>query len=150
MKFLKKITYRPISDDLDLTPRQKWVLRRVEFWQQTLEPLGLQPWRTNVSFMDEPEGKDNALAACHTSEAYDTCTFQFAHDHVEDAEKYQLDETIVHEWLHVLFRDYNQSISSVYDQLAPAVAEQWDTQMNHELEGVIEKLARTICALHSE
>jgi hypothetical protein len=134
----------------DLPRDMKRLLRRIDFWQRHLAPLGLAPYRTHVGYVEETQGKEGAAASCHNSVHYDTVWFEFRQDYVEKAEKWQLDETIIHEWLHVLFRDYDSAVNYAGDYMSPQVREMWECQVEHELEGVIEKLARTIRMLHAK
>jgi len=57
---------------------------------------------------------------------------------------------IVHELLHILWRDLDVATASVRDYLAPGVASLWEDAINHETEGLIEFIARLAVELDAE
>ena len=132
----------------DIEPDLKRLLKRIEFWQRKLEPLGLKRWRLEVSYTDEVEGHKGAVATASPSTHYDTVWFQFERAYVEEADRWKLDETIIHEWLHVLMRDLDTAIHYASEYMSPQVCELWECQVEHEREGLIEALARAIRMLH--
>ena len=108
-------------------------------------PLGLGHWTIDqVSIADETPGGPNAEACVQPSYAYDTCTFWFTHSFVESASLRALDEAIIHEWVHVFMRDFDQTISSVDDELSPATERIWSDRIHHEREGVVDRIARAL------
>lgn len=125
--------------------------KRVEAWQKRLGMLGLAQYDIDrVSTTDAP-GSNEYSAACVTPSAnYDRAVFEFRNDIVDwayDNENFEyLDQTIIHEWLHVVFQSQQNAIELVHNKLAPDVAEVWDEQLTHELERLIDRLARQIYA----
>lgn len=133
----------------DTPPDMKRLLNRIEFWQRKLQPLGLRQWRPEVTYTEEVEGtRYDAVASCSTSTHYDSVWFQFQQEYVRTQPRWKLDETIIHEWLHVLFRDLDAAVGYAEDYMAPQVREMWDMQVEHERERLIESLARTIRMLY--
>lgn len=124
---------------------------RVEVWQHRLAVLGLGHWRIEgVTICDEVPGVNGSEAAVQPSFQYDSATFWFRADFVENAAEQVLDETIIHEWLHVAMRNLDQAMDSINDSLSPAAREVWQDRINFEREVLIDRLARQIYALHSE
>lgn len=123
------------------------LLRLVKRWQKELAPLGIGHWEVSVQITNEITGKENAQAGVHYASSYDRCLMQFL---PETADNYtRIDHTIVHEWLHIAFRDLAQSILSVDDALSQGVRLQWEDWVDHEEEGLIDRLATLIVALHA-
>jgi hypothetical protein len=79
---------------------------------------------------------------------YDSCKFWFRQSYVENATDRELDETIVHEWLHVSMRDLDSAIEAAEDQFSPAAREIWEARVLHEREAFIEHLARAIVDMY--
>lgn len=119
---------------------------RVEFWQKRLAPLGLQHWRFTVEVVDEAGGEPNNNAAVSYSLRYDSAIIQFAREFLADPDTNEqtIDESILHELMHVVMRDYGQAIDSIETHLAPPAKAVWHDQLHHELEGVVERLARAL------
>ena len=125
------------------------VAKRVEFWRDRMIPLGLSHWRVDqVSVVDEIPGRSTAKATVQPSHSYDSVIFWFDHDFVVEASQRDLDETILHEWVHVLMRDFDQAIESVEFDLSTAGRERWSDWVNHEREGIVDRLARTLYVLY--
>lgn len=128
---------------MNITPIQ--LARRVEKWRDRLGPLGLAHWRiTCVAICDETPGGPDAEATVRTSNTYDSCSFYFNSEFLEDCTEEELDETIIHEWLHVMMRDLDQAIHAIDFQLAPAAEDQWSSRIQHEREGLIDRLSRQL------
>ena len=125
--------------------------KRVEMWQKRLTSLGLGHWRIEgVTIADDPPGYGDAQAAVQPSDQYDSVRFWFQTEYVENATERELDETILHEWMHVAMRSLDQAIESVEYGLSPAAREVWRDRVQFEREGLVDRLARQIYALHSE
>lgn len=123
--------------------------KRVKFWQQKLAPLGVGHWRVDVKIVEEPQGKPNSKAAVRSSAQYDTCWMEFAIADLAVATPDDLDETIIHEWLHVAFRDFDHAVrEGIYDNFPRIAEDLWEARVDHEREGIIDRLARTILELN--
>lgn len=124
--------------------------KRVQFWQFTLHELGLTGWEIDrITLTDAPFGSPDANAAVMPHHTYDRVSFEFNH-HVEDFQPSELDRTIVHEWLHVAMRDFDQAVDEAEDSLAPAAAEMWEARVKHEREGVVDRMAWLLVQLADE
>ena len=119
--------------------------KRVEFWQKQLSGLGVGHWRIEqVSCVNEVPGAQGSLAGVFPSGQYASATFWFQNEHIDNSTPREVDETIVHEWLHVVMRDLDAALDSVDEHLAPAVEEMWKSRVTHEREALVDMLARDI------
>lgn len=118
---------------------------RVHFWQEELEPLGLGHWRVDaVNVVDETPGGSEAKATVQVSHFYDSCTFWFTNSFLDEANDDDLNETIIHEWLHVAMRDFDAAIEEAEEQFGTEACSQWTARVRHAREGFVERLARQI------
>lgn len=122
---------------------------RVETWQERLAPLGLSAWKFSVHTRDVVPGTPNSQASVTSAENYDSAAFYFRHDFLEGADDEELDITIIHEWLHLLFRDFDNAIELVQPWMPDATYDTFDENIRQRREGVIERLARALYAFHS-
>lgn len=124
--------------------------KRVEFWQNRLVPLGLGHWRIDqVSVVEDMPNGARAKATVQPSHTYDSVVFWFAQDFVAEANQRDIDETILHEWVHVFMRDFDQAVESVEYELSPAAQSRWGDWVGHEREGLVDRVARTLYMLYT-
>ena len=123
--------------------------KRVEAWRDRMVYLGIGHFRIDsVSVVDETPGGPTAGATVIPSHTYDSCRFYFTISFLESIESpRQLDETIIHEWLHVAMRDLDQAIESAEDDMTGTARETWNSRITHEREGLVDRLARQVYAL---
>lgn len=122
--------------------------KRVEKWRDRLVCLGLDHWRIDaVHVVDETPGGPWAKATVRPSHSYDSCEFWFTFDFMAEATERELDETILHEWLHVVMRDLDQAVESVESELSSGYREAWSDRVRHEREWLIDAMARQIYLL---
>src|SRR3954451_17356626 len=95
---------------MKITPVQ--LAERVEAWQKRLEPLGVGHFRIEcVTLTDEVPGQSiDADAGVAANPDYDLARFYFNNDFLEQVDAQPLDETILHEWVHVAMRDHDNAI----------------------------------------
>lgn len=129
--------------------------KRVEAWQSHLGPLGLTQYTIDkVSTVDEPGGNPDSAACVTPSQNYDRCRFEFQNDMVDEAyesgDLAYLDQTILHEWLHVAFQRFENAIEMPHDYLAPMVSEIWEEALRQAREQLIDRLARQLYAAYQE
>lgn len=128
---------------MKLTPIQ--LAKRVEQWQKRLPLLGVGHVTIKcVTLCDETPGGPQAKATVQSSTHYDEAHFWFTFDFIAECDEAELDQTIIHEWVHVAMRDLDSAIESVDEQLSPAVNEVWTDRLEHEREGLVDKIARQI------
>lgn len=126
--------------------------KRVEKWQRTLVELGIAHYRIEqVTITDIMPNADHgdADASVMTSEKYDSYIIWFKDEFLERTTSRRLDETIVHELLHVWMRDLDESLSSVEDYMSSGAHAEWTERVDHAREGMIEGMARLIVRLHN-
>ena len=125
---------------MNITPIQ--LAKRVEKWQRALAYLGVGHVRIDrVTITDDmPQGSD-ANAAVWVANHYDRCTFFFRSEYLEEADARSLDETIVHEWVHVAMRDFDSALEVVEEWMPPGTFRDWSERVDHEREGFVERLA---------
>ena len=134
-----------------MTTRQ--LTERIERWQRRLSMLGIDQFRIeSVTQTDEIPAAKTAIAnaGVSVSENYDIVHFYFNTDFVSGASKQTLDETIIHEWLHVAFRDLDNTLSLVRPWMPEATFDMYDDQLFHIRESLIDRLARALYALHAK
>jgi hypothetical protein len=118
---------------------------RIEFWLEELWTLGIGHWRIkDVEIVDEVDGQPDGKAGVWTSDYYDSCSFQFCRDDLPEGINREVDETIVHELLHVAWRDLAQASKIPSGSMSRDVAWELESRVEHETEGIIERLARLI------
>lgn len=124
--------------------------KRVEKWGKTLSTLGVAHFVIDrVVLCDETPAGRGYCAEVVTMASYDSASFYFTHNFLEDVEARELDQTIIHEWVHVAMRDLDQAITSIDPQLSPAAQHLWCDRVHHEREGLVERLALTLYDMHT-
>lgn len=132
-----------------MTERQ--LQKRVDYWAKRLRPLGLGHWDFNVNVVGEEDmDRTNSDAEVTPSTQYDSARIEFKDSSYILMDQDTLDWTIIHELLHVVFRDYDSIVHLVTQELGATAKELAEHQIEHEMEGVIERLARTIFILSKE
>ncbi len=123
--------------------------KRVETWQHRLGPLGVGHFRIEaVHLTDETPNGKSANASVWCPRHYDNAEFWFTHDFLEETDERGLDETIIHEWLHVAWRDMDEALDRVEAWMPPHAYVDFEDIVNHEREGLIERAARMIADLY--
>ncbi len=129
------------------TPVQ--LAERVEEWQHRLALLGVGHFRiTSVTIDDETPAGPHAQASAQMSTSYDNVRMWFKHDYIEVCGERDLDETIVHEWLHVAMRDFDSAIDAVEAWMPKQTYDAFEERVDHEREGVVDRVSRTIVAFY--
>lgn len=133
--------------EAELTIEPVELAQRVEAWRDKLRFLGIGSVQiTCVSVVDETPSGPHANASVSVSENYAKARFWFTHRFLEECEvDDDLNVVIIHEWLHVAFRDHDKLIRDTVDNwLAPHSLHDFEDRWEHEQEGLIDKLAYTI------
>lgn len=124
--------------------------KRVAYWCGQLQ---LDPWTVSVSIVDDPHGQGlgESNAAVGTAAHYLYAEVEFATEWARaDLSQHERDVTIVHELLHCLFRDIDKAVESVSHLAGMSVFSVFNDRYNHELEQLIDRLARVIVTLHDK
>lgn len=129
-----------------MTERQ--LLKRVKFWQRTLVDLGLQHWRIEECAIEHEDAMESRAASVGTSKQYASVWFKFRRDFLDEAPTDKIDETIIHEWLHVYLRDLEEAKDGAETWFTTAAWTDFEERYEHETEGVVEGMARLIVRLH--
>lgn len=122
-----------------MTPAQqkKQMRRIVTGWAQA---LCLHAWTIQVAWDEEPEDED-AWASVEISDLYDQATIRFRKDW-HDHDLYQKNRIVVHELLHILFRDYSAAARSIgIVGLSADARAVWSDRCHDEEEGLVDRLA---------
>ncbi len=124
--------------------------KRVAYW---CGKLHLDPWKITTSIVEDPhharENGRTVAASVRTAADYLKAEIEFAQDWVDaNPSDDERDQTIVHELLHCLFRDLDNSALSVSDALGAVAESFFEERYRHELEQLIDRLAWTIVQIH--
>jgi hypothetical protein len=123
----------------------------IEDWQDKLGTLGILHWRIKeVTIGPSPPGGENANASVWSSSSYDTCEFYFKDSYIEEATQQDVEETIIHEWLHVAWRDMDRASEAGASWFTQAAWDDWSARFDHEREGLIDRLSRAFYELHND
>lgn len=121
-----------------LTQHRRRVGRLITEWRGR---LALDHFVIDVIWSEEPENPD-ALASVEVSDLYDHAEMRFRGDFV-DHDLEMLNRIVVHELLHILFRDMGQAVRSVgiVGALSSDVRILWHDRCHDAEEGLIDRLA---------
>jgi len=122
------------------------LIERVEYWQGI---LGLTHWTIKVELVEECDAGPHNSAAVRPSVYYTTADLQVTESAMEKDE-YERDAIIVHELIHILFRDLTEASHVPLKFLNRDVAELYSDRLDFETEGVVDVLARSIAALSTQ
>lgn len=111
---------------------------RVELWRDRLAP----EWRITLD-PNAPPGHEDAVASCQADNDYEHARMHFT-DYCLGLELPVIDKVIIHEILHLLFREGRRCWDAVDGQVHRDVRTAVDHQHDSWEERVIERLARTI------
>ena len=116
--------------------------QRVTYWKGVLQ---CEHVRVYVEIEDGTNER-GAYATCIPHPHYDQMRVVFKPEQFEQVPR-DLDEVVVHELLHFLFRDYNAAAAALEDEVGEGVQSVFADRLEHEEERVVDKLARVIVAL---
>lgn len=116
---------------------------RIEAWQKRLASLGVAHYE--IERVTITEGEDSTRAA-HVQcwKKYDRCVFVFRQEFLDDATADELDQVILHEWIHVAMRDFDEVLEQVEPWMPKATYEMWENVVEHEREGVVDRVATAL------
>lgn len=119
--------------------------KRIEAWQTHLTPLGLAAYRIESVSTTDLEGH---LANVTPASDYDSVWFEFDNGFVDqcyvEGDFDKLDQIILHEWVHVAFKDYYRAIQMVEDQLSDPMIAGWKDVLEHANEALVDRMARQL------
>lgn len=129
---------------------QEQLTKRVAFWQKRLAPLGIGHFDAEYVgiVLETPAGPD-AAAASFISTSYDVVRMWYKAEFLDDCEKEQLDQLIIHEWVHVALRDLVRTHDILHRYLPPASLEDFEDRVLHEQEKVIDRIANALLSAYS-
>lgn len=114
----------------------------VRVWQGR---LGLERWKIEVEFSNNPA---DFYAEANPSVQYESCTLVFSPGWSELTVEL-VDQTVVHELLHLLHRDVDTAVEAARSQLHPQASGQIEKRYEHAMEGFIDRLATRLVELAS-
>lgn len=79
---------------------------------------------------------------------YDLAHFYFNNSFIENTTASELDETILHEWVHVAFRDYDNAVKLSKPWFPDAAWETFDRNIDHHKETIVDRMAKTLYAFY--
>lgn len=112
-------------------------------WQGTLK---LDHWRLEVKFVEQAHTEDGnaVIATCDPSDDYDQAKIEITRSTLKEKD---CEETIVHELLHVVFREV-EGVQALYrPAVLNVVADTIDVALLHAVEGTVDRLAYVLVAL---
>lgn len=112
-------------------------------WKKNLR---LDHWL--IEIVDEEPDNQDALASVMPAESYDRATIRFASSWPEWPPAFA-ERVVVHELLHIVFRDLVEAEQSIYDALSHDARVLYSRRLDHELEGVIDRLAERFVEVSS-
>jgi hypothetical protein len=93
---------------------------------------------------DTPFGEESSCASVRIDGLYDSFRVEIRTDWLRGATPEEADRVAVHELLHVVMRDLDTAYKQITETAGSTDSEDW---YNHEKEGLIDRVARTIVAL---
>jgi hypothetical protein len=120
-------------------------LRRIiRTWQKRLK---MEHIIIEVDLDIEPQN-ENALASVAPHEMYDRANMNFEGSWVNWT-PFELNRVVVHELLHILFRDYNNAVTGIGQAgiLSHQVQSLWNDTCNNAEEALIDRLAHRLVEL---
>lgn len=120
------------------------MLRTIRTWQKRLK---LEHIKLDIKLDEEPEHPE-ALASVYPDALYDCATMLFRADWPTH-EPFELNRIVVHELLHIMFRDFGRAVRSVGHAgiLSHQVQVLWHEQCEDAEEGLIDRLAHRLVEL---
>lgn len=118
--------------------------KRVEFWQKKLPLLGIGHFQIERVITTDEMPDEGAIAQVQPSEKYDTCSFWFYNDYVDNADPSDLDLTIIHEWIHVAMRDLDVALQPVESWMPEATYRDFAHGVDLRRETFVDRLARQL------
>lgn len=122
--------------------------KRIEGWQKKLASLGVAHFEFELFLLEETPGGPNASATAQASRHYDKVVFTFRNDYVEEATDAELDQTIIHEWVHVAMRDLDHVLETPETWMPLQTYTDWEAAVDHEREGLVERLSVALHQFH--
>lgn len=119
---------------LQMTENQ--IVARVKHWQKKLK---LEHWKINFVFDEDPPPE--AVAEVQIPDDYDRCHLAINMEKVNHDPNIDIDHIIAHELLHLTFRDLDQSYKLAREYFPYAGWRVYEDQMEHEIEGLVDRLA---------
>ena len=112
--------------------------------------LRLDAWDLEVLWDEEPEDPE-ALASVSPSDLYDQAQLRFRRDWMTHS-NHELNRIVVHELMHVLFRDLGNAARSIHVTGCTTADARalWHDRCNDAEEGLIDRLANRFVELAGE
>lgn len=115
--------------------------RIIKTWQKRLK---IEHIELDIDLDEEPDSEE-ALASVAPHELYDRAILRFAGSWV-DHTPFELNRIVVHELLHIIFRDYSNAVTSIGQAgvLSFQVQALWNEQCKVTEEALIDRLAHRL------
>jgi hypothetical protein len=126
-----------------MTPAQheRRLVRILKEWKKRLK---LDAWEIHLLLHEQPEDPD-AMASIEPSDLYDHAILRFRHDWPTHPIE-ELNHIVVHELLHIMFRDYSAAARSigVTGALTADARALWYDRCRDAEEGLVDRLANRL------
>lgn len=130
-----------LADFTIATPAEATVELIGREWQARLR---LQDW--TIRFVVGEPSVEDAEGSFDTNDHYDDVTITVRPD-VVDGDRRDLNATIVHELVHVLYRNIDTCVYQLEDRVAKTAWSTWTCWFDHARENTVEKLAQLLVDL---
>jgi hypothetical protein len=125
-----------------MTERQ--LLKRFQYWMEELFGLGLAHHEVTMTIVDQIDENPDYLAQVHISDDYDSFTVLAKREWADESSPKDLDRVIIHELCHVPVHKLMRAARLAELHMSPSAANIWYRQLDHEMEGVVERFARAL------
>ena len=119
------------------------IQERVDFWKGVLQ---LKHVRVDIEYEEADE--HDAYATCYPHPHFDSMRIMFRSNLFQPNTTRTVDEVVVHELLHFMFRDYDAAARSPdLNVFGTHVEDLYHERLLHEEESLVDKLAMLIVSL---
>lgn len=120
--------------------QQDYVTRAIRVWSKRLK---IQHVKVVLNFDEAPEDED-AIASVNPSSMYDYAMIRLSEDFWEEEELFEVNRVLVHELMHVMFRDTDTIFELALRQQSYDARGILQNQWTHATEAIVDRLAHRL------